>query len=274
MGLRNGNKIIYDSTSSIIEVGKIDNTGTVKVVDKNNNDISKYYNINFVKGSLEITKNYIKVTTGSSSKEYDNTPLTNSIITLTEGTLGKNQELTFESDASITNYGKIDNTGSIKILEGTKDVTEFYSINPTYGTLRITKKIPVCTIDSVSDMSYPSNTTGSIQASCTGDGNVVVETSDESKLLINSISSVSITTYTGSAILSVYSEESQNYEKSEVVTKEIPIYGTVYRNMTPEEETERLKAQAELPQEEPTPEDRLEAQVLYTALMTDTLLEE
>ena len=45
--------------------------------------------------------------------------------------------------------------------------------------------------------------------------------------------------------------------------------GTI-RDMTPEE-IERQAA--EMPDPEPTPEERMEAQVLYTALMTDTLLE-
>lgn len=47
----------------------------------------------------------------------------------------------------------------------------------------------------------------------------------------------------------------------------------ITRDMTPEEEAEYNKSISEVPQE-PTYEDRLQAQVLYTALMTDTLLEE
>ena len=43
--------------------------------------------------------------------------------------------------------------------------------------------------------------------------------------------------------------------------------------MTQEEIAELTRQQAELPEQEPTPEERMEAQVLYTALMTDTLLE-
>ena len=61
-------------------------------------------------------------------------------------------------------------------------------------------------------------------------------------------------------------------EHEEVVTKEIPIYGTVYRDMTDEEVAEIEKV--EFPPNEPTFEDRIEAQVMFTALMTDTLLEE
>ena len=47
----------------------------------------------------------------------------------------------------------------------------------------------------------------------------------------------------------------------------------ITRDMAPEEEAEYNNSIPNIPQE-PTQEDRIEAQVLYTALMTDTLLEE
>lgn len=61
-------------------------------------------------------------------------------------------------------------------------------------------------------------------------------------------------------------------EHEEVRTRTVPIMGMSYRDMTPEEEAEH-QSMPNIPQE-PTQEDRIEAQVLYTALMTDTLLEE
>lgn len=63
-------------------------------------------------------------------------------------------------------------------------------------------------------------------------------------------------------------------QHEEVVTKEVPVMGMVYRDMTEEEVAEYEKSLADIPPIEPTQEDRIEAQVLYTALMTDTLLEE
>lgn len=48
---------------------------------------------------------------------------------------------------------------------------------------------------------------------------------------------------------------------------------TTYRDATPEEIAEFERQQAKMPEQEPSSEERLEAQVLYTALMTDTLLE-
>ena len=63
-------------------------------------------------------------------------------------------------------------------------------------------------------------------------------------------------------------------EHEETRTREVPVMGMVYRDMTAEEIAEMEKIQAEMPTEEPSQQDRIEAQVMYTALMTDTLLEE
>ena len=59
----------------------------------------------------------------------------------------------------------------------------------------------------------------------------------------------------------------------ETVYVMVPIMGIVYRDATPEEIEEMESQNAEVQEREPTPEERMEAQVLYTALMTDTLLE-
>ena len=59
----------------------------------------------------------------------------------------------------------------------------------------------------------------------------------------------------------------------EIVEMQVPVMGMVYRDATQEEIAEFERQQAELPAPEPSPEERMEAQVLYTALMTDTLLE-
>lgn len=72
-----------------------------------------------------------------------------------------------------------------------------------------------------------------------------------------------------------YDEEGNliSEEHEETRTREVPVMGMVYRDMTSEEIAELEKIQTELPEEQPTQQDRIEAQVMYTALMTDTLLE-
>ncbi len=62
-------------------------------------------------------------------------------------------------------------------------------------------------------------------------------------------------------------------EHEEIRTREVPVMGLVYRDMTAEELAEIEHMQSEIPEPEATAEERIEAQVMYTALMTDTLLE-
>lgn len=56
-----------------------------------------------------------------------------------------------------------------------------------------------------------------------------------------------------------YDEEGNiiSEEHEETRTREIPVMGMVYRDMTPEEIAEAEKLQAEIPEPEPTPEERL-----------------
>ena len=63
-------------------------------------------------------------------------------------------------------------------------------------------------------------------------------------------------------------------EHEEIRTRTVPVMGMVYRDMTEEEISEMQKQQEQIPAEEPSQLDRIEAQMMYTALMTDTLIEE
>lgn len=46
-------------------------------------------------------------------------------------------------------------------------------------------------------------------------------------------------------------------EHEETRTREVPVMGMVYRDMTPEEIVEAERLQADMPEPEPTPEERL-----------------
>ena len=83
-------------------------------------------------------------------------------------------------------------------------------------------------------------------------------------------------TKTYTVIIPAEYDESGNLiseEHEEVRTREVPVMGLVYRDMTAEELAEIEQMQSEVPEPEATAEDRIEAQVMYTALMTDTSLE-
>ena len=76
-------------------------------------------------------------------------------------------------------------------------------------------------------------------------------------------------------IPAVYGEDGEiiTPETVEQYTVTVPIMEARNVEMTAEEIAEMERQKAEMPETEPSPEERMEAQVLYTALMTDTLLE-
>ena len=57
-----------------------------------------------------------------------------------------------------------------------------------------------------------------------------------------------------------YDEEGSiiSEEHEEIRIREVPVMGMVYRDMTPEEIAEAEKVQAEMPEPEPTPGERLD----------------
>lgn len=61
-------------------------------------------------------------------------------------------------------------------------------------------------------------------------------------------------------ILAEYDEEGNliSEEHEETRTREVPVMGMVYRDMTPEEIAELEKIQAEMPEPQPTAEERLD----------------
>ena len=63
-------------------------------------------------------------------------------------------------------------------------------------------------------------------------------------------------------------------EHDEIRKRTVPVMGLVYRDATAEEIAEMQRQQEQIPTEEPSQFDRIEAQMMYTALMTDTLIEE
>ena len=73
----------------------------------------------------------------------------------------------------------------------------------------------------------------------------------------------------------VYGEDGEllTPETVEQYSVNVPIMEVRNVDMTPEEIAEFERQQSEMPEPEPSPEERMEAQVFYTALMTDTLLE-
>ena len=136
-----GHTVVADFTGGITACGKVDNTAIFSVLDENGRNVTQNYGIEIVAGKLEVTKRGFVITSGSASKEYDGTPLTNTDITVLDGTVAEGHTITLTSTASLTNAGEIDNTFLTVIRdENGIDVTANYELTVSYGKLTVTKR--------------------------------------------------------------------------------------------------------------------------------------
>lgn len=129
--------ITINCTGTITEVGTTMNTFDYHI--KNLEKVNKYYDIEFAEGTLSVSKKTITITTGSSSKEYDGLPLTNSTWVLTSGTLAEGDELNVSCTGYIDSIGLVLNECQYSIKNGSINNEENYNIIINLGTLTITK---------------------------------------------------------------------------------------------------------------------------------------
>lgn len=62
-------------------------------------------------------------------------------------------------------------------------------------------------------------------------------------------------------------------QHEETITKEVPVMGMVYRDMTAEEEAEQLRLQAEMPAPMPTTDERIAELEAQNEMLTECLIE-
>ena len=129
------------SASSRTDAGKDEITLTnIAIKDASNKDVTAKFNIKVEKGSLEVTKRPLTVTTGDKTKVYDGKALTDRTIPTVEGQVsGHNIELKFTGTQ--TKVGSSDNSvevRSIKDKETKADVTANYEITYKFGKLTVT----------------------------------------------------------------------------------------------------------------------------------------
>lgn len=87
--------------------------------------------------TIKITPRPITITTGSATKTYDGTPLTNSEIRITKGSLVNESDLEYRTNGTITNAGTAEN--SILTI-GTIEMQTNYDITVEEGTLTVTPR--------------------------------------------------------------------------------------------------------------------------------------
>ncbi len=127
----------------LVDVGRISNKFSVMIVDSNNLDVSKNYDIRYEYGSLEITPLEIEFCASSDNKIYDGIPLNSDIYpTITKGALLANHTLEYEYiEQTIADAGNyVNDFESIKIISDNVDVSKNYLIKHNVGNLIINKR--------------------------------------------------------------------------------------------------------------------------------------
>ena len=140
-----GHTVTATITGSQTKVGSSDNTinaSTVRIRDKNNVDVTRNYEIIKVSaGKLRVLSDItITVNTGSASKEYDGTPLTNNEYTVdTSKPISGTYTVLVVTTGSTVNPGKTDNMADVKVIDKNgKDVTDDFRITVVPGELLVT----------------------------------------------------------------------------------------------------------------------------------------
>lgn len=139
--LISGHTIETNFTGSLTERGKQENTFTGKIYDANNINVSKNYAITYKYGELSVTNQIVTISSASSEKVYDGTPLTCEEYQITEGKLINGHTLEITYNGQITDIGEKFNDFNISVYDENKnDVSDYYEFTKVKGILKVTKR--------------------------------------------------------------------------------------------------------------------------------------
>ena len=132
-------EVIEDSLTKLSEYGKVDNIFEARILDKNDNDVTADYKINYKYGHLKLYKKII-LESASAKKEYDGTPLTCHELR-NEPEIIPSHRLILKFTAEIINCGSVDNIFEYQIIDTLgNDVTDiYYNVETKLGKLEISK---------------------------------------------------------------------------------------------------------------------------------------
>ena len=106
-----------------------------KVLDENGDDVTGQFAVHVINGSLIIEKREVVLTSGSSEKEYDGKPLTNSTVTVSKDGFVSEEGAAYEVRGSQTLVGFAQNTFDYTLNENTS--ADDYIIRKVYGQLQV-----------------------------------------------------------------------------------------------------------------------------------------
>ncbi|MBP5354493.1 MAG: transglutaminase domain-containing protein [Lachnospiraceae bacterium] len=129
----------YDGLGSTYAVNTIDPSRTC-ITDRDGNDVTDMYKIQYVNGNLQLQKRSLTITSGSATKEYDGTPLTCDELTIGGDGLAGGDQISVHCTGSQTQVGTSANSLSLIQITNDKfgDALGYYNIIKKTGTLKVT----------------------------------------------------------------------------------------------------------------------------------------
>lgn len=148
--ISSNHELNFVMNASITDPGTIENEIFITIIDQNNFDVTRYYEITYLIGTLTVTSFDISIYTETLEKVYDGTPLTSDGWGLLTGVIFQDHHIDYVMNSSITNPGTIANQIYITILDSqNRDVTYLYNIDYVYGTLTVDQIVVI--LQSASD---------------------------------------------------------------------------------------------------------------------------
>lgn len=129
--LVNKSDLEYRTNGTITNAGTAENSIlTIGTIEMHTN-----YDITVEEGTLTVTPRPITLTSGSASKTYDGTALTNSEVTITSGSLVNASDVTYAAVGSITNVGS--SLNRISVSYASEQMARNYVVTLVEGTLTV-----------------------------------------------------------------------------------------------------------------------------------------
>ena len=126
-------------------------TSSIKILDKNGNDVTYAYEISTPYCDVKIAPKKISILVEDAAHDYDGTVFKYEVYELFESELAKGDEIQANFTGSLTRPGTIQNTPQISIInESGHDVTHHYKIDTSKtGTITVNKRPLIITTGSL-----------------------------------------------------------------------------------------------------------------------------
>lgn len=121
------------------EPGSSKNNFVLALTDEKGVSVDRNFTITYMPGKLEVTKHAIVVRSDSAAKIYDGEPLVKDTYTMT-GDLAPGHDLRVDFPISQTDVGSATNSISVRIYAGNRDVTSYYDVKVSFGSLTVQPK--------------------------------------------------------------------------------------------------------------------------------------